>query len=322
MTRRNEYDMPDSMSFANEPNTMPQQGVPMQGWDQGQFGGQFPDPSFPQGMYPQDAMQAQGAMFGNPMDTGQMFPPFQDPMTGQQVFDPQAQFIQQGNMGYPNDPYMAGIPGYENAGMQFGGQPPMVPDMDYSQMMNGFPQGMPMQEPMQPMVQDPSLTGPGMAPVQQPIQQPNQEFAQPVPIQEETVFEQTVSEPAPAPAPVIQEAAPPLPPPKKGAARLSLVLGVFSIIFGLIPPIGIVLGLVSTSMAKRYINRGGRASAAESGRIFGRVGLVFSILFLLLLAFCVVYIAGATFANYGARALAIYYNNSPLGQMIGIFPMS
>ncbi len=317
--------MPDSMNFANDPNAIPQQGMPMQGWDPNQYGNPMPDGAFPQGMYPQQDMQAQ-AMYNNQMGTGPMYPAYPDQM--QQMYDPQAQFAQQNGMYYPDQsmvqPYensaeaeaermaqqaqmrtasMFGPKGMGSQGAQ---------DMEYGAVMGS---GMPMPasapqsaQPMQPdfgMANQQPAAAPMGAVAEQPAVAPQQAVAQPT---------QQAAQPM-QPAYVGE-------PPKKGKAIASLILGIFSIIFAIIPPIGILLGWLSTRLAKKYIKAGGTSAVGDSGRIFGRVGFVFSIAMFIILGFVLTYVAGASFGNYGARALAIFYNHSPLGQVLGLIPLA
>lgn len=316
--------MPDSMNFANDPNAMPQQGMPMQGWDPTQYGAPVPD-AYNQGMYPQD----QQAMYGQQqMGAGQMYQGYPDQM--QQGYDQQAQFGQQ-QAYYPEQqmaqPYMespeaeaermaqqAQLRAHSMFGPKNAGGMP-VQDMEYGAVMGS---GMPMAQPQQDFgMQQPS----GMP---QPQQQPTGSMA---PIPEPTPMPAAQPQPQPQPQAHPQVAAAPtnMTPPPKGKATLSLILGIFSIILAIIPPIGILLGWLSTRFAKQYKNAGGTAAVGDSGRIFGRVGFVFSIVMFIVMGFALAYIAGATFGNYGARALAIYFNHSPIGSLFApnpLFPLA
>lgn len=106
-----------------------------------------------------------------------------------------------------------------------------------------------------------------------------------------------------------------VPPKKNGGATLSLILGLFSIIFGLIPPIGIALGIIARSVAKGYKKRGGKADRALAGKIFGTIGLIFSIGMLVFIGVCAALMFGQIAGAQTARDMLIYYNNSPLGQL-------
>lgn len=106
-----------------------------------------------------------------------------------------------------------------------------------------------------------------------------------------------------------------VPPQKNGAATASLILGLLSIIFGLIPPIGIVLGIVARSVSKKYTKRGGRADRALAGKIFGLIGLIFSIAMLVAIGVCAALMFGQIAGPQVARDMLIFYNNSPLGQL-------
>ena len=111
-----------------------------------------------------------------------------------------------------------------------------------------------------------------------------------------------------------------VPPKKNGGATLSLILGLLSIIFGLIPIIGLVLSIVARNVAKGYKKRGGKADRALAGKIFGTIGMIFSIGMLIFIIVCAVLMFGQVAGAQTARDMLIYYNNSPLGQ-IHSFPL-
>lgn len=129
-----------------------------------------------------------------------------------------------------------------------------------------------------------------------------------------------------APQPQMQQPYPQMagqmgvPPKKNGAATASLILGLLSIIFGLIPPIGIVLGIVARSTSKKYTKRGGRADRALAGKIFGLIGLIFSIGMLIAIGVCAALMFGQVAGPQVARDMIIFYNHSPLGQL-GMFAL-
>ena len=109
-----------------------------------------------------------------------------------------------------------------------------------------------------------------------------------------------------------------VPPATSGQATVVFICGLLSIVFALVPPIGIILGWVSMRVSKKYIQGGGTASRADSGRIFGIVGFVFSLVMLFVMIIFIAYMMGALTGVQNARALVIYFNNSPLGSLITI----
>lgn len=328
--------MPDSMNF-NDPNAMNQQGMPMQGWDPNQYGAQMQDGSY---MQDPSIMQAQ-AMYGN-----QAYPGYQDQMASQGYVDPNAQYMQQGAMYYPEEASMYGSYGYpeeeaeriarqqqvraaSNFGLKsHGSQQPQ--NVDYATTGSGMPvsggMGMgqvPQQNDIPAQMAQPQAQPQHAQPTQQ--LQPNmvpsvetqgrsQAQAQP---QAQQMYQQApTAQPQPSAMPYTGE------PPKDSNAVLALILGILSIVFAVLPPIGIVLGFFSCRLSKKFQKAGGDTAVGDSARIFGRVGFIFSIVLFVLFAFVIVYVAGASFGNYGARAIAIYFNNSPLGQIIGIIPLT
>lgn len=286
--------MPDSINFANDPNALNQQGMPMQGWDPNQYAAQMQDPQ---------NMQAQ-AMYGNQAYQG--------------YADPNAQYMsQQGGMYYPDDASMYGAYGYgeedpdrmarqqqvraaSNFGLKsHGAQQPQA--VDYAAQAQQVQQA---QQAQQAQMAQQAAHAQQVQPAQPPMpQQPQQMYQQPQMAQS-------------AQMPYTGE------PPKDSNAVLALILGILSIIFAVIPPIGIVLGFFSTHLSKKFRRAGGDTAVGDSARIFGRVGFIFSIVMFVVFAIVIVYVAGATFGNYGARAIAIYFNNSPLGQIFGIIPLA
>lgn len=294
--------MPNSMNFANDPN-YGQSNMPM--WDPNQYPGQDP---YQQGMYP-DAQAA----YSNQM-AQQGFQNF-DPLTGQPIYNDQ--FNQAGM--YYNDAQAAAFEAGEaaeeariarqaqmRASSIFGPKDhaAQIPEIEINNMQSLPPQ--PQMVPQQQVQQAPQQNVPQMQPTQpqQPVQsQPAQApQAQAAMSAQNTAAHQAIN------------------PPSKGQAVWSLILGILSIIFAVLPPIGMILGWISTRLSKKYRKSGGRANSAYSGKIFGRVGFAFSFIMLIILGGCFLYVAGATFGNYGARAMGIYWNNSPLGRLLFMFP--
>lgn len=326
--------MPDSMNF-NDPNAMNQQGMPMQGWDPNQYPPQMQD-----GGYMQDpqGMQAQ-AMYGSQMGGNQGYSGYQDQMATQGYADPNAQYMQQSGMYYPEEASMYGAYGYHeeepdrmarqqqvraasNFGLKsHGAQQPQA--AEYATTGAGMPvsSGMGMGQPAQQSDMAPQMAQPQAQPQHvQPSMVPSvdaqpkhqQPASQPV----QQAYQQPQMPQQAAPMPYMGE------PPKDSNAVLALILGILSIVFAILPPIGIVLGFFSCRFSKKFQKAGGDTGVGDSARIFGRVGFIFSIVMFFVFAFVIAYVAGASFGNYGARAIAIYFNNSPLGQIFGIIPLA
>lgn len=287
--------MPNSMNFANDPN-YGQPNMPM--WDPNQYPTQDP---YQQGMYP----DAQAAYANQMMGQG-----FQnvDPLTGQPIYNDQ--FNQAGM--YYNDAQAAAFEAGEaaeearmarqaqmRASSIFGPKDhaAQIPEIEINNMQSIPPQ--PQVVPQQQPQQAPQQAAPQM---QAQPQQAQAAQAQAAMATQNTGAHQAIN------------------PPSKGKAVWSLILGILSIIFAVLPPVGMILGWISTRLSKKYRKAGGRASSAYSGKIFGRVGFAFSFIMLIILGGCFLYVAGATFGNYGARAMGIYWNNSPLGRLLFMFP--
>lgn len=108
------------------------------------------------------------------------------------------------------------------------------------------------------------------------------------------------------------------PEPSSGKAMLCMILGILSVVFSLIPPIGIALGLVVRKLSGDYMAQGGRSPKADTGRIFATVGLVFSCIMLLVLIFLGIFIYAGMYGEGQARTWAVFYNNSPFGNLLRI----
>lgn len=106
--------------------------------------------------------------------------------------------------------------------------------------------------------------------------------------------------------------------PTKGRAMQCLILGILSIVLALIPPVGIILAVITLRISKKYLMNGGTDGKAEAGRIFGVAGLVFSILTMAFMIGFVCFMVGALTGTSGARDLIIYFNASPLGSLFQI----
>lgn len=173
------------------------------------------------------------------------------------------------------------------------------------------------------------------APMPQQAYQPQQAYgqqpqpeAQPAPAAApEAAAQQPYAQPAPAAA--YDEYSPyndpnvvvtPIDPtyPTGGRAVRCLIFGILSIVFALIPPVGIVFAVVTIRSSKKYLLNGGTDGKAEAGRIFGIAGLVFSVLMLAFVIGFVCFMVGALTANSVARDLILYFNASPLGSLITI----
>lgn len=142
-------------------------------------------------------------------------------------------------------------------------------------------------------------------------------------------FEQQIPQVSQAPEPsipaAIAAAAPepaasskPVAPPK-GKGSIALVFGFLSIIFALIPPLGIVFGILARKKSKPFIDAGIFGTAADTGRIFGTVGLIFSIVMCVVMLVLGSYMYGGLYGVYNARSMAIFFNDSPLGNFFWIY---
>lgn len=274
-------------------------------------------------------MQAQ-AMYGNQMGAAQAYQGYPDQMAAQGYGDPNAQYMPQNGGYYPDEPSMYGGYGYpeeeadrfarqqqvratSNFGLKSHGAQ-QAQNMDYA---SGMAAGMGMGQAAQPQemsaqpqhAQQPQRVQSNMSPgVEQ--QSTSQQVQQ-------QMYQQQVAQPqVSAQIPYMGE------PPKDSNAVFALILGILSIVFAVLPPIGIVLGFFSCRLSKKFQKAGGDTAVGDSARIFGRVGFIFSIVMFVVFAFVIIYVAGATFGNYGARAITIYFNNSPLGQIFGIIPLA
>lgn len=106
-----------------------------------------------------------------------------------------------------------------------------------------------------------------------------------------------------------------------GKATLALILGILSIIFVVVPPIGIILGIISMNIGKKYIRNGGQSGKAGVGRILGIVGFIVSIITFILLTVIISLALGATSASSLATDIAMFINSSPLGSIVSL-PLS
>lgn len=286
-------------------------------WNQGQYPQGQPMPS-PEGMYDMNAGYMQNmqspqdiyASQANAVPSG--YDAYGNPVYGQGYGDPMAQPMGMDQGGY-------GYQGGMGDPMQGYGQP-MEPDM--GQPMQQDPMrgtgSFPAVDPnAQPMMDAQGMPAPGMSGnIGMPI------GAQPMAGQPMGAQPEQAVAPQPAPQPAPQEEVHFDPSQAtKGKATMCLVFGLLSILFGLIPPIGVIFGLLGYKKAGKYFRAGGTAASADSGRVFSIVGLVFSgLMFLFLIGF-ISYMVGAMTGNATATNLITFFNQSPLGSIITI-PLS
>lgn len=104
-----------------------------------------------------------------------------------------------------------------------------------------------------------------------------------------------------------------------GRVTLGLVLAILSIIpFIALPPIGIVLALISMSISRKYMDNGGESSKAEIAHMLSIIGLVLSIMVIIFAIVLVAFMYGALYGTDLAYSLMANFNASPLGNLINI----
>lgn len=345
--------MPDNMnpymdSGMNPNGYMPPYGQPgypdpmdpyaQQMWDQGQYG--MPQPGYPgapqPGMMddymnpgamasPQDIYANQAAQIGAP---GYGMP--YDPMGGmgaQPYMDPYGQ--QAMPMGQPAQPYydpMQQVPGPGQTGQQApvspgqtGQQAPVSPSQT-----GGFDpaQAAQAQAAQAAQAEQAAAQAAAEAQAQQAAQQQQQAKQQAAQQQQQQQQGAQKKQKRPQsqvqPMPIV--GAPVINPAKatKGRARLALILSIFSIIFALIPPLGLLLAIIARKTAKSYKKNGGRAGAGDAAAVFSLVGLVFSILTCALVVWFIGYVNGALIGSKAYMNPISFFNNSPLGNIYKI----
>ncbi len=230
-------------------------------------------------------------------------------MSGQMPYaEPDQAYMQQGGAGYGQMPPV---------------QDPMQMQQGYPGMQQGYgqmPQGQaaqPVQQNQQPMGGMPSGAGAPAAPQspsapQQPEAPLDKKAAKKAAKEQKRAAKQAASQASAAPAANMGPA------PSSGKATLCLILGVLTVVFALIPPIGIILGFVVRHLSKSYLDAGGRSPRAETGRIFATVGLVFAFILLVVLIVMGIIIWAGMYGESTARTWAVFYNNSPFGSIIRI----
>lgn len=325
--------MPDNMRYDNngqpmgygEPVDPSMYGQADPSWaqyqQQGAYAGAMPSPQeiYAQQQY-MDPNQAQPYM-----DPNQMYMDQSQGMYGAQPMqqDPYGQYAQQPAYMEP-DPAMGGMPaGYPEMDPSMGApQPYMDQDAQYMQQAAGYGQQVP--DPMQmqqgyqampqaygqpPQAMPQQMPGAQQMPASQPVPQSP---AQPEldPSMDKRAAKKAAKEQARAAAPVNLG-----PEPSAGKATLCMILGILSVIFALIPPVGIALGIVVRKMSGSYLQQGGHSPKAETGRIFATVGLIFAIVLLVVLIFIGVFIYAGLYGESQARSWSVFYNNSPFGNI-------
>lgn len=231
-----------------------------------------------------DGMYGQQAMTQNQQPAQQAASNFQnDPNAGFGMQGAQGMQGVQGMQGAQFDPMMQGS---QAVPMMQGAQPPNGQQFN-GDMMNGqMPNGQPLDgqafDGQPPYMQQPGMQQPGNG---------NPQFnGQP-------------------PVDGLQH------PGAVGGATKYLILGILSIILGLIPPIGIVLAILTRIMVKKFRSNGGTDSKADAANIFALVGLIFSIIVLILIVvFIILLLTGSAFA----LNIAYAFNQSPIGSLITI----
>ncbi len=268
----------------------------------------YPDPNAPYGDPALAGMPYQQNMYGSPAP-------------GQFGAEPQEGFMQDpSQMAYPY-----GDPNAAMMGAEAGMQPGQMPQQGQGHMPQGFPgQGQPGQG--QPGQGQPGQEAFGQdAHTQQALQEQiakqqaeqalhEAEQAQAKRARQQAQQAQQIPQPAPI---IISE---PMNPAlaTNGKATIAFIFGILSIIFALIPPIGIILAVISIKTSKKYVKNGGRSARADIGRIFGYVGMVFSIIMAGVIIWFIGYVFGDMIGTSAYLNPITYFNNSPLGAIIKV----
>lgn len=310
--------MPDNMRYDNNGQPMGY-GDPM---DPSMYGQPDPYGQYPQqGGYP-GAMPSPQEIYAQQSyaDPNQVYmDPAQGMYGGQPMQpDPYGQYPQQGGYMEP-DPSM---------GIQ---QSYLDPDQQYMQQAPGYGQQPQMQQPYPGAQQPYGQPAPGAQSMMQPQPQQAQQMpaaqqmspqmaAQPMgqaPFEPEPMMDKKAAKRAAKDQKrSAKQQARPIstgPEPPAGKAMLAMILGILSVIFALIPPIGIALGFVVRKISGDYMAQGGSSPKAETGRIFGTVGLIFSLIMLAVLIFLGIFIYAGLYGESQARSWSVFFNNSPFG---------
>lgn len=285
--------MPENMRYDNN-------GQPMgygDSMDPSMYGQQ--DPAWPQYQQPnayQGGMPSPQEIYAQQQfaDPNQMYMD-QQGMYGAQPMqaDPYGQYPAQG--GYLEQDPMAMQQPYMDQDPQFG----QVPGYGQMPQQQAYPG---MQQPQQPFGQQ-------VPNAQQPQMQPQQAMPQQMPPAADQQAQR-----APQPQPQAQpKNLGPEPPASK--AMLCMILGILSVVFALIPPVGIVLAIVVRKMSSAYIEQGGTSPKAETGRIFATVGFIFGVIMLVVLLLMALFIYAGLYGEGQARSWAVFFNNSPFGSI-------
>lgn len=342
--------MPDNMnpymdSGMNPNGYMPPYGQPgypdpmdpyaQQMWDQGQYG--MPQPGYPgvpqPGMMddfmnpgamasPQDIYANQAAQMGVP-GYGMPYDPTMGGMGAQPYMDPYGQ--QAMPMGQPVQPYydpMQAMPGPGQTGQQAPISPSQTGGFDpvqSAQAEQAAAQAAAAEaQAQQAAAQQAAQQQAKQQAAQQ--QQPQQQQQQAAQQQQQEARKKQPKRPQSQVQPMPIVGAPVINPAKatKGRARLALILSILSIIFALIPPLGLLLAIIARKIAKSYKKNGGRAGAGDAAAVFSIVGLIFSILTCGLVVWFVGYVNGAIIGATAYMNPITFFNNSPLGNIYQI----
>lgn len=238
--------------------------------------------------------------------------------------------------GYPEmDPSLSGQMPYAEPDQQYlqgYGQMPQAQDpmqMQDAAQMQGYPAGMQqgygqMSQPQSMQPQQPQQAQPQMPQQAMPAQSAPTPQQSPAPVPEQPMDKKAAKAAAKEQKRALkqqQASVPAGPAPSSGKAVLFLILGILSVVFAILPPIGIILGLVTRHLYKSYRQAGGRSTKAETGNIFATVGLIFSIIMLVVLAVICLIIYAGLYGESMARQLAVFWNNSPFGDFMWRIPV-
>lgn len=293
-----------------------------QAWEQAQFGAAQPGyPGMPDEFMnpgamasPQDIYANQAAQMGAP-GFGAPYDPAMGGMGGQPFVDPYGQPAMP--MGQPGqqpffDP-MQQVPGPGQTGQQAPVSPSQTGGFDPVQASQAE-QAAAAQAAAEAQAQQ-------AAAQQQAKQQAAQKAAQQAAAQQaaqQAAQKKKRPQAQVQPMPVV--GAPVINPAKAtgGRAKLALILSILSIIFALVPPVGLILAIIARKIAKSYKKNGGRAGAGDAAAVFSLVGLIFSILTCALVVWFVGYVNGALIGSKAYMNPISFFNNSPLGNIYKI----
>ncbi len=92
----------------------------------------------------------------------------------------------------------------------------------------------------------------------------------------------------------------------------AIILGVLSILFSALPPLGLLFSLIGLHLANTYIDSGGGRVVGNLARIFNIVGLILTIVIIMAAVWYIGYLAGQNgFLLFGEDPVSIINNSKP-----------